>query len=166
MSRPGSFEEFYASTHDRLVGQLFVATGALEEAQDVVQEAFARAWVRWGQLQHFAAPEAWVRRVALNLSASGFRRARRGLAARARMASTPVVAGMSSEGVELAEALRGLPVRYRQVLVLHHVVDLSVEEVARQLGVPVGTVKTRLVRGRAALARRMADSEEAAHASR
>jgi RNA polymerase sigma-70 factor (ECF subfamily) len=165
MSRPDSFEEFYASTHDRLVGQLFVATGVLEEAQDVVQEAFARAWVRWGQVRHFAAPEAWVRRVALNLSASGFRRARRGLAARARMAM-PDVVGMSSEAVELAEALRGLPVRYRQVLVLHHVVDLPVAEVARQLGVPAGTVKTRLARGRAALARRMAENEEAAHASR
>jgi RNA polymerase sigma-70 factor, ECF subfamily len=165
MGRPGSFEEFYASTHDRLVGQLFVATGVLEEAQDVVQEAFARAWVRWGQVQHFAAPEAWVRRVALNLSASGFRRARRGLAARPRMVM-PTVAGLSSEGVELAEALRGLPVRYRQVLVLHHVADLPVAEVARQLGVPEGTVKTRLARGRAALTRRMAESEEAAHARR
>lgn len=165
MSQPSSFEEFYASTHDRLVGQLFVATGVLEEAQDVVQEAFARAWARWGQVRQFDAPEAWVRRVALNLSASGFRRARRGLAARARL-TMPDAVGMSSEGVELAEALRGLPLRYRQVLVLHHVVDLPVAEVARQLGLPAGTVKTRLARGRAALARRMAESEEAAHARR
>jgi RNA polymerase sigma-70 factor, ECF subfamily len=57
--------------------------------------------------------------------------------------------------------LRALPVAQRQVLVLHHLVGLPVAEVAHELGLPVGTVKTRLARGRRALARRLAlDPEE------
>jgi RNA polymerase sigma-70 factor (ECF subfamily) len=84
------FQDFYQASYPRLVGQLTVLTGSLEDAEDAVQEAFARASIRWGRLRAYEAPEAWVRRVALNLASSGRRRTRRHLAALARLgAATP-----------------------------------------------------------------------------
>jgi RNA polymerase sigma-70 factor (ECF subfamily) len=62
------------------------------------------------------------------------------------------VAEMSSDGVDIARALALLPVGQRQVVVLHHLLDLPVDEIARALGVPTGTVKSRLSRARTALA--------------
>ena len=62
---------------------------------------------------------------------------------------------ISIERVALAEALRTLPRSYRQVIVLHHPLELPVEQVARELGIPTGTVKGRLWRGRRALAARL-----------
>jgi RNA polymerase sigma-70 factor (ECF subfamily) len=74
------FEELYAAVFGRLVGQLDLVTGDLQDAEDAVQEALTRAAVRWGRLRAYAVPEAWVRRVAMNLASNGFRRARRRLA--------------------------------------------------------------------------------------
>jgi len=62
------FEDFYQANYPRLVGQLTVVTGSLEDAEDAVQEAFARASTRWARLRAYDVPEAWVRRVALNLA--------------------------------------------------------------------------------------------------
>jgi RNA polymerase sigma-70 factor (ECF subfamily) len=120
-------------------------------------EAFARASVRWAQVRDFAVPEQWVRRVAMNLAVDGLRRARRRLAALARLGPGPVAPPISVDRVTLAEALRTLPRSYRQVLVLHHLLELPVEQVARELGIPTGTVKGRLSRGRRALAARLCD---------
>ena len=61
-----------------------------------------------------------------------------------------------SEVPGLMEALRALPVAQRKVVVLHHLLDLPVEQVAAELGVPVGTVKSRLARARGTLAARLA----------
>src|SRR4029450_3544747 len=81
MTSDHDFEAFYQASYPRLVGQLTVVTGSLEDAEDAVQEAFARASTRWARLRAYDAPEAWVRRVALNLATSGLRRARRQAAA-------------------------------------------------------------------------------------
>jgi RNA polymerase sigma-70 factor (ECF subfamily) len=105
-------------------------------------------------------PEAWVRRVALHLAADRARRARRQAAALLRLRPPAPVAELSVEGLDLARALRRLSVGQRQVIVLHHLVGLPVVEVASQLRVPVGTVKTRLARGRAALTRHLETKEE------
>jgi RNA polymerase sigma-70 factor, ECF subfamily len=72
------FEAFYTATVGRLLGQLFPVTGDLHEAEEVVQEAYARASTRWARLRDYDVPEAWVRRVAMNLAAD---RGRRTLAA-------------------------------------------------------------------------------------
>jgi len=68
------FEEFYTATVGRLLGQLFPVTGDLHEAEEVVQEAFARASTRWSRIRDDDVPEAWVRRVAMNLAADRHRR--------------------------------------------------------------------------------------------
>jgi RNA polymerase sigma-70 factor, ECF subfamily len=157
MTSDAGFDEFYQSAFGRLVGQVYLVTGDLGDAEDAVQEAFARASVRWAQVRDFAVPEQWVRRVAMNLAVDGLRRARRRLAALARLGPGPVAPPISVDRVTLAEALRTLPRSYRQVLVLHHLLELPVEQVARELGIPTGTVKGRLSRGRRALAARLCD---------
>jgi RNA polymerase sigma-70 factor, ECF subfamily len=160
MTGGGSFEEFYTGAVGRLLGQLFLVTGDLHEAEEVVQEAFARASVRWSWLRDYNAPEAWVRRVAMNLAADRPRRPRRQARALLKIWPPPGPPEVSVETLALVEALRALPVRQRQAIVLHHLVGLPVEEVARTLRVPAGTVKSLLSRGRRALAARLGEGEE------
>ncbi|MCZ3390079.1 MAG: hypothetical protein LH645_13430 [Actinomycetia bacterium] len=69
---------------------------------------------------------------------------------------------LSSDSVAVAGALRSLSISHRAVLVLHHALDLSVEAVATELGIPVGTVKSRLARARTAL-RPLLDDERTDH---
>jgi RNA polymerase sigma-70 factor (ECF subfamily) len=150
------FEDFYAAVFDQLVGQLFLVTGNLQDAEDAVQEALTRAALRWPRLRRYRAPEAWVRRVAMNLASDGFRRFRRRLAVAVRLrADLESRQAAPLEVPGLMDALRALPVAQRKVVVLRHLLDLPVEEVAAELGVPVGTVKSRLARARGALAARL-----------
>ena len=152
------FEEFYAGNYGRLVVQLYAVTGSLAEAEDALQEAFARASVHWGRIGNYDSPEAWVRRVALNVAFTGLRRARRvgEVLARAQPSAPPLPA----DSLELVEALKALPLPFRQVLTLHYLADLPVERIAGELGIAVGTAKSRLARARQALARQLVDGEE------
>ncbi|MGW1892378.1 SigE family RNA polymerase sigma factor [Streptomyces sp. NPDC002004] len=147
------FDLFYTASYPRLVGQLYALTGDHAEAQDAVQEAFIRAWDRRSSvLAGDRDPEAWIRTVAHRLAVSRWRRARhwwelvRG-APPPRPAPEP-----SPDHVALVSALRRLPEAQRTAIVLHHLCDLSVEQIAAQTGAAVGTVKARLSRGRTALA--------------
>ena len=146
------FAAFYAASYRRLLGQLFAVTGDLAEAENVLQEAYARAFVRWSRVRGYDRPEAWVRRVALNLAAMADRSLRRRARALLRLGPPPVVPELSPELLDLRDALAALPLGQRQVIVLHHLVGLPVEEVARELRLATGTVKSRLARGRASLA--------------
>jgi Sigma-70 region 2 len=103
------FEEFYTATVGRLLGQLFPVTGDLHEAEEIVQEAFARASTRWARLRDYDAPEAWVRRVAMNLAADRGRRLQRQARALLRAGPPASVPAVSVEALALAEALRTLP---------------------------------------------------------
>ncbi|MFD5629767.1 MULTISPECIES: SigE family RNA polymerase sigma factor [unclassified Streptomyces] len=157
------FDAFYATAFPRLTGQLYAFTGDHGEAQDVVQEAFVRAWDQRREFLLDGAPEAWIRTVAMRLAVSRWRRARRWLELVRRNPPPQQVPGPGPERATLVAALRTLPEPQRMALVLHHLCDLSVEEVASETGAPVGTVKARLSRGRAALARELsADSAGAA----
>ena len=146
------FAAFYAGSYRRLLGQLFAVTGDLAEAENVVQEAYARAFARWSRVGDYDRPEAWVRRVAVNLAAMGERSLRRRTRALLRLGPPPLVPDLSPELLDLRDALAALPVAQRQVVVLHHLAGLPVEEVARELRLATGTVKSRLARGRAAMA--------------
>jgi RNA polymerase sigma-70 factor (ECF subfamily) len=146
------FAAFYEANYERLVVQLFPITGNLDDAEDVVQEAFARACLRWRRLRAYDLPDAWVRRVAFNLAVQGRRRARRVLRLLARLGPSGEAPALSVEHVALVEALGHLPLGQRQVLALHYLADLPVEEIARDLAIPVGTAKSRLARARPGLA--------------
>ena len=154
----------YHAYYQRLVGQLYGLTGDLPEAQDVVQEAYARALVRPERFLQIMDPEAWLRTVAFNVARSRYRRrwAFDRLIRSGRVEpSDEAVPGLSPDRVALVAALRKLGRPTREALVLHHLADLPVTEVAAMLGVPVGTVKARLSRGRALLARELTEKSAA-----
>ena len=146
------FDAFYRAGSAKLVRQLVPLVGSRAEAEDVVQEAYARAYARWATVQRYDAPEAWVRTVALRLSVSRWRKTRNAALAWRRHGTPPEVLDVGPESVALVTALRQLPEAQRVAIVLHHLMDLSVEQVAAETGAPTGTVKARLARGRAALA--------------
>ena len=152
------FDELYAASFRRITGQVYAMIGDFDEATECVQEAFARAWAHRRKLDRAEYPEAWVRTTAHRLAVSRWRRTRlsrrptdRAVGARSDM--PPV----DESHVALVAALRQLPEAQRQALVLHHIADLPVQQIATEVGVPEGTVKARLSRGRAALAALLSD---------
>jgi RNA polymerase sigma-70 factor (ECF subfamily) len=146
------FDAMYTASFARLVGQVYAMIGNRDEAQECVQEAFVRAWSHRSKLSNAQAPEAWVRTTAYRLAVSRWRRTLRSRRAPDRALQhqqhTPDV---SPDHVVLVQALGELPDAQRRALVLHHLCDLTVAEVAAEVGAPVGTVKARLSRGRNAL---------------
>jgi RNA polymerase sigma-70 factor (ECF subfamily) len=145
------FTSFYAATFQRLVGQLYAMTGDQAEAQDAVQEAFVRAWAHRGKIDRDGAPEAWVRVTAWRIAASRWRRARDGSQLMLLTARPESTAGPTPDRVAFIDALRKVAADKRRVLVLYHLCDLTIDQIAAETGVPAGTVKARLARGRAAL---------------
>jgi RNA polymerase sigma-70 factor (ECF subfamily) len=155
--RDERFAAFFRDVYPRVVGQLRMLTGDLASAEDVAQEAFVRAASRWAQLARYEQPEAWVRKTAFHLAVDGLRRARRHRRALARLGARPEpAASLDAEDREVIAALQRLPLPLREALVLHHCLDLPVEEVAAHTGVAAGTVKSRLSRGRERLAELLA----------
>ena len=154
------FDAFYLGSRARLVHQLYAMTGDLGAAQDAAQEAYARAWQRWGKLRTYDDPEAWLRTVAWRLVVSRWRATRNAMRAHRRTAAAGSAPEPSPDTVALVAALRRLPEAQRRAIVLHHLCDLSVEDVARETGAPVGTVKARLSRGRTALSVLLTDPQD------
>jgi RNA polymerase sigma-70 factor, ECF subfamily len=147
-------EAFFAVACPRLIGYLTVLTGSLADAEEIAQEAFVQALRHWSRIRHYEDPTAWLNRVATNLAIS---RSRRGRVARDRLRSlgpqeTDVLDNASTDiRLDLDAALARLPIEHRAVLLLYHVHDLAISDVAQILRIPEGTVKSRLARARAAL---------------
>ncbi len=155
-----AIREAYQAYYRRLVATLYGLTADYAEAQDLVQEAYARALARPKTFLDVADPEAWLRTVAVNLARTRWRRRRLldTMIRTGRVTPTPEsVPGADPTRVLLVAALAKLSRPTRETIVLHHMADMSVQEVAEQLGVPVGTVKARLSRGRALLAELLHD---------
>jgi RNA polymerase sigma-70 factor (ECF subfamily) len=149
----GDVEDLYAASYARLVRLVTVLYGNAADAEEVVQEAFVRVLPEWERVSRYDDPEAWVRGVAIRLSTSRWRRARSAARAVARLgAEDRDTAGPDAIRVDAERTLAALPRAFREVLVLHHGLGLPVDEVGRALGVPAGTVKSRLSRARAAAA--------------
>ena len=147
------FDELYAAHYADLTVQLYAYFGDRQEAQDVVQEAFCRALSRWPTVSRYEDPVGWVRRVAWNLAVSRWRRTRTALSfLRRQRVAEPQVSGPDPARVALVRALGTLPDAQRRAIVLHYLADLSIAEIAGREGVPEGTVKSWLHRGRTALA--------------
>ena len=160
------FGEFYQASYGRTVAMVAGILGSRPEAEDVAQEAYARALARWSRLRGYDLPEAWVRTVALRIAIDSGRRLRRGLAATARLAAQRPAAraepGDDLRFSPLGRALQELPMRERQVVVLHYLADLPVDAIAQEVGLPPGTVKTRLAAARRHLEQRLSQQEEEA----
>lgn len=152
-----SFDAFYAATVRRVTGALYAMTGSRSEAEDCVQEAYARAWQRWRRVSGYHDPEAWVRTVAYRISVDTWRRAVTRSAAHRRHgpAEDPPAAG--PDRVAIIGALRRIPAGQRQAIVLYYLLGMSVDQIAEETGAPAGTIKARLARGRQALAPLLSD---------
>jgi len=124
--------------------------GRREAAEDAAQEAFARAFERWGRLRAEPWVVGWVVTTALNIVRRGARREPEP----SRDAREPAYQGMDVEAeLDLWRAIRELPKRQAEAVVLHYVVDLPVAQVAEVMGCREGTAKAHLGRARERLAR-------------
>lgn len=150
-----AFDAFYAAHVRRLVGQLYAMTGDLAEAQDCVQDAFVKAWLQRRRLEAGGNPAAWVRTTAWRIAVSRWRRGTAMLRAHRRHGPPPDVAEPAPVDTALADALRALVPEQRRAIVLHYLCDLPVADIAVETGARPGTVRVRLSRGRAALARQL-----------
>ena len=157
-----SVEDVFHRSYRPLVVQLYGVIGDLAEAEDVVQEAFVRAVAAGSRFTRTVNPEAWLRTTAINLHRSRWRKVRNFSRIRERLAAPEDAPGLDDH-VDVVRALRALPRQQREVLALHHLADLSVADIARELRLPSGTVKSRLSRGREALAHTLRADEEVDH---
>ena len=158
----------FASLVERHQGRVYNVClrvlGDPEDARDATQDAFVSALRKLGQFRGDAAFSTWMHRIAINACYDAMRKRRR----------QPMLRLVADEGpdpdpgppvsdhadevagaIDVASALLGVPEEFRVALVLADVQDMAYEEIARVLDVPVGTVKSRVHRGRVALARAM-----------
>jgi RNA polymerase sigma factor (sigma-70 family) len=153
-SRQPDFAEFYRVAKDECLFAVLVSVGDRDTAQDLVAEAFARAWASWPAVSAHPAPAAWVVRTALNAGVSRWRRRRREVPVPdlAVVADRPAGDGAGG-GLDprIVAALSRLPERQRQVVALRLFLDLDTERTARVLGVAPGTVQAHLGRAMASL---------------
>ena len=144
------FAEFFQASWDPCLRAVAASAGDMLLAEDQVAEAFARAWASWRKVSGHPAPRAWVVRTALNAGASWWRRRSRDLPLAGHDLTAPGSPGTGLDTAVLA-ALRRLPTRQREVIVLRVFLDLDIETTARQLGIAPGTVRAHLWRALAAL---------------
>jgi RNA polymerase sigma-70 factor (ECF subfamily) len=159
-----SIRDFLTGDYRRLVAGLSLASGSQATAEDAVQEALARAWERAERGERIVSLKAWVAVVATNIMRSGFRRVlaeRRAaaLSGAAILARAQTVAA-TDDRVDVARAIKSLPRRQREVLILRYFADLGLVDIARALGSSEGAVKATLHRARGALARALGEPTE------
>ena len=162
-SKQVDFDEFYRATARRTLRYAYAVTGDLGAAQDLTQEAYIRAWQRWRMITGYDSQESWLRLVVTRLASDRWRHlaVHRRFAAGAR--PVPPCGPPGEDTVLLTGALRQLPMPQRRVLALHYLLDLPVSQIAAEVGVPEGTVKSWLSRGRTALAALLGEAREEEH---
>ena len=161
MAGSAILHELYDASYDRLVLQLFGLCGNLAEAEDAVQEAFVKAIGQGRSFDRVRNPEAWLRTVALNHQRNHWRHAkvvRRFVTGVPGSQSTPE---LGPDHVAIVRALAELDADLRHVVVLRYLADLGTAEIAHELGLPEGTVKSRLSRARERLVPLLDEREEA-----
>lgn len=144
------FDDFYRAQHGAVVATVWRVTGDRPSAEDIAQEAFAKALVRWRKVGRYDKPGTWVRRVAIRDAVRAVNRARRSgpLPPEPPWPATPVVL----DDPELADAIRALPGNQRAAIVLYYLEGRPTGEVATLLGCGEATVRVHLRRARARLA--------------
>jgi RNA polymerase sigma-70 factor (ECF subfamily) len=138
------FEAFFDDEYGNVLRTVALAVGDRTRAEEVTQEAFARAFRKWRTVSQMNRPGAWVYVVALNAERSRFRR--EGRLRYDVEADRPVTdpSGAAIARVVVEQLLDSLPPRQRAAVVLRYLGDLTVPEVARALHCAEGTVKSAL----------------------
>jgi RNA polymerase sigma factor (sigma-70 family) len=163
MAREDFVREVYDASYRRLVVQIFALTGDLADAEDAVQEAFVSALAKGRMFAKLDNREAWLRTVALNHVRNRWRHADVVRRLRTQVPGPTPEAEVGPDHVALVAALEKLDPPHRAVVVLFYLADRSVGDISSELGVPEGTVKTRLARSRELLAPLLSEPEEADH---
>jgi RNA polymerase sigma-70 factor, ECF subfamily len=150
---PADFDECFRLHFPRLVSILGTAA---DDAEAAVQEAFLEAHLRWRKVSRLQDPIGWVRRVAIRRILNQHRSLGRRSRAVERLGNDPANGRgrpdpADSQRTDLAQAVAGLPLRQRLALVLHHLEDLPVRQVAEAMETTEGTVKSQLHDARTAL---------------
>ncbi len=139
------FAEFFAANWEPCLRAVAASTGNMTLAEDQTAEAFSRACASWHKIRHHPAPRAWIVRTALNAGASWWHRQ-----SRETVLTNHDIATVDSQGAgvdaAVLTALRRLPARQREVIVLRVFLDLDIDTTARQLGIAPGTVRAHLSR--------------------
>lgn len=164
MRAPPDLDELYTATYRRLVVQLFAICGDLADAEDAVQEAFVTAVRKHRELAAVSNPEGWLRTVALNRLRGVWRHRAIVKKYQAAVPGPQTDPGVTSDHVAIIAALARLDDDQRLVVVLHHLADVATADIAAELGIPEGTVKSRLARGRSRMAELLDEREEPRHA--
>ena len=157
-------DELYNASYRRLVVQMYALCGDLSDAEDAVQEGFVAALRKHRQVATMENPEAWVRTSAMHHLHSRWRHAAVVRKYQPRVPGPQLPPEIGPEYVAIVTALAQVDPDQREVVVLHHLADLGTAEIAGQLGIPEGTVKSRLSRARERLAGLLDDREEPRHA--
>jgi RNA polymerase sigma-70 factor (sigma-E family) len=150
------FAEFFAAGWEPCLRAVAATTGDMTLAEDQTAEAFARAWVSWHKLSQHPAPRAWVVRTALNAGATWWRRRSRERALTTDHAAVATPDEPTGLDAAVLRALRRLPARQREVLVLRVFLDLDIDTTAHHLGIAAGTVRAHQARAMAALRHELA----------
>jgi RNA polymerase sigma-70 factor (ECF subfamily) len=150
-----TFEEFFTARHDAVLRSVAATIGDREVAVDATQDAFIKAHARWSTLRTYDAPDAWVRRIAINVSRDRLRSDRRRRDREASVAPTvvPDVTERFAADAGANDLLADLAPRQREVAELFYVEDRSIEEISDRLGLTTGAVKFHLARARDRLRR-------------
>jgi len=160
------FEGWVRASSPRLRRLAFLLTGDLDQAEDLLQSAYAKLLPRWHKVSTYDSPEAYMHRVMVNLRTSWWRRTRNRewptdeIPEASWRAGTPGVGDAVVESQVLLAALRALPERQRAAVVLRHWCDLSEAETADVMKCSVGTVKSNASRGLAQLRAALAQTPE------
>jgi RNA polymerase sigma factor (sigma-70 family) len=160
LARPVSFEAFFEAEHGRLLRALYLVTGNVQEAEELMQDAFVAVWERWDRVSVMDEPTGYLYRTAMNRFRSRLRRASRA----ARRAIGSDLGGdafaAADERDALARALARLPERQRSAVVLIELLGYGSEEAGRILGVKDVTVRSLASQARATLRSQLEDSDE------
>jgi RNA polymerase sigma factor (sigma-70 family) len=147
------FVEFYEANKDACLRAVAVSVADRDVAEELVGEAFARAWTRWSKVCRHPSPAAWVVRVALNTRVSWWRRRRREVPLGDHdLGHDDLTPGLDRD---ITAALLRLPQRQREVVALRLLLDLDTETTAGVLGVAPGTVTAHLARAISVLRREL-----------
>jgi DNA-directed RNA polymerase specialized sigma24 family protein len=148
-------EAVFRAHYAPLAGWCQRMVGETEMAHDIAAEAFVRLLGRW---THVTDPRAYLYTTALNLVRDRWRRGERERVAMGKVITSASAAPNPAPGPELRMLVEALPHRLQQVVVLHYFADMTVDSVARALGVAPGTVKRDLFDARAKLAKALAEA--------
>ena len=164
VAEPGpDFDSWVAARGPALLRLAYTLTGNRADAEDVVQEALARALARWGRISKVGNVDAYVRRMVVNAHTSWWRRFRRreSPVELVRDSVAPEPGGlMPDQRAGLWAACQALPEVQRTAVVLRYYEQLEYAEIAELTGVREGSVRARVSRGLAALRATMGETDD------